>query len=245
MVVITGSPGSGYFQSLNSGWPTLVFTQVHFSHAALVLCDGCDFFRIGRPDDDRPVTRSLSGVIRRVAEVRDAIGGELSFFGRGHIAHPQVVIANECRALPIRRQRFISAAASSAAATAPTAATTTALRDVRGASLPRGLRCALDDSGGRAGPTAPRGLRMRRTSYPRRDGSRKREIRAIKRSARGETKGLSQASPGQTRGRASPWRDRANEVALIRLVKVVATYRSVRRGASAECTPVRTREFVL
>ena len=47
-----------------------------------------------------------AGVVGGVAESLHAIGGELRFLSRGDVAHPQVVVADERRALAIGRRQI-------------------------------------------------------------------------------------------------------------------------------------------
>ena len=60
MVVTTSSPGSGYFHASQRGMPDLRIHQVHFADAALILLEGRDLLRIGRPEDDGAVARASS-----------------------------------------------------------------------------------------------------------------------------------------------------------------------------------------
>ncbi len=69
--------------------------EVHLAIFALVLLEGCDLFGVGRPDEDGIVAHLPSGVVGRVAEVLDAVGGELRLFAGGDIANPEVVVADE------------------------------------------------------------------------------------------------------------------------------------------------------
>ena len=55
----------------------LGFHQVHFADAALVLLEGGDLLGIGRPEDDGAVAAGPAGVVGGVAEILDAVGGEL------------------------------------------------------------------------------------------------------------------------------------------------------------------------
>src|SRR5690349_18558494 len=67
------SPGIGYFQMSIVGAPTLVETSAISRGAAVVLERG-DLARVGRPGDDGVRAVHPAGVVRRVAEVLDAVG---------------------------------------------------------------------------------------------------------------------------------------------------------------------------
>jgi len=83
--------------------PYFGLNQVHVAHVALVLLEGGNVFRIGRPDEDGAVTVRPSGVVGSVAEVFHPIGGELRLFAAGNIANPKVPIADECGELAVGR----------------------------------------------------------------------------------------------------------------------------------------------
>ena len=69
--------------------------EVHLADAALVLLEGRDLLRVGRPDEDRAVAPRPAGVVGGVAEVLHAVGGELRFPARRDVAHPEVLVADE------------------------------------------------------------------------------------------------------------------------------------------------------
>ena len=73
IMVTVSSPGSGYFQACSFGWPTRGVHQIHLADAALVLLKGRDLFRIGRPEQDRPVAVRPAGVVGGVAEILHAV----------------------------------------------------------------------------------------------------------------------------------------------------------------------------
>src|SRR5438874_2075462 len=98
----TSSPGSGYFQACNAGWPTFGF-QVHLSHVALVLLEGGDFLGIRRPQQNGIVALGPAGIVQRIGVVPDAVRRELCLFAAGHVAHPQVVFPNKGELLTVGR----------------------------------------------------------------------------------------------------------------------------------------------
>src|SRR5262249_45422025 len=63
-----------------------------------------DFFRVRRPGKHRSIAVSPAGVIGCITEILRAIRRELRFLTAGQITNPQVVIANESRALFVGRQ---------------------------------------------------------------------------------------------------------------------------------------------
>jgi len=81
--------------------------EIHLADVSLILLEGGDLFRIRRPEDDRPVAVAPAGIVGRVAEVLDAVRCERRFGARRHVAHPQVVVADEHRAPAVgRRHQF-------------------------------------------------------------------------------------------------------------------------------------------
>ena len=64
--------------------------EIHVAHPALVLLERRDLPRVGRPDENGPIAAHPAGVVRRVAEVLDAVGGELRLTSGGDVAHPEV-----------------------------------------------------------------------------------------------------------------------------------------------------------
>src|SRR5690606_26825714 len=77
--------------------------QDHLAGPALVLLEGRDLRRVGRPHQDRAVAVGPAGVVGGVAVVGAAIGGELRLLARGDVAHPQVPVADEGLRLAVRR----------------------------------------------------------------------------------------------------------------------------------------------
>ena len=69
--------------------------RVHVAHLALVLLVGGDLLRVRRPVQHRAVGVDPAGVVGGVAEVPGAVGGELGLLAGGHVAHPQVPVADE------------------------------------------------------------------------------------------------------------------------------------------------------
>ncbi len=78
--------------------------QVHLADAALVLLEGGDLARVGRPLHHRAIAEAPAGVVGGVAVVLDAVGGERRFLVGGDVAHPQVPVADEHRPLAVGRQ---------------------------------------------------------------------------------------------------------------------------------------------
>ncbi len=81
--------------------------QVHFAGLALVLAEGRDLFRIGRPGEHRAIAEAPAGVVGGVAIILHAVGGELRVGAAVDVADPQVVIAHERGELAVRRQDTI------------------------------------------------------------------------------------------------------------------------------------------
>jgi hypothetical protein len=80
--------------------------EVHVAHAAPVVLEGRDLPRVGRPGEDRAVAVHPAGVVGRVAEVLRAVGRQLRLGAAGHVAHPDVVVADERGALAVGRARL-------------------------------------------------------------------------------------------------------------------------------------------
>ncbi len=71
-MAITGSPGSGNFETRSVGWPTGstgVLTRYISPTFALVLLVGRDLLRVRRPEDDGAIAAAPAGVVGGVAEV--------------------------------------------------------------------------------------------------------------------------------------------------------------------------------
>ena len=77
--------------------------QIHLAGAAAVVLKRCDLFRIGGPEQNRPIALDPTGIVGGVAEVLDATGCELRLLPAGDLPNPEVVVADECRTLAIRR----------------------------------------------------------------------------------------------------------------------------------------------
>ncbi len=59
------------------------------------MLEGGDLLRVGRPEQNRPVTLGPSGVVGGVSEVLDTIGGDLGLFSILGVADPEVVVTDE------------------------------------------------------------------------------------------------------------------------------------------------------
>jgi hypothetical protein len=90
------------------GMPDLGLDQIHFSGAALVLLEGGNLFRIGRPQKDGAIAVNPAGVVRGVAEIFHAVGSQLRFLVAGDVAQPKIPVANEGGALAVGRLRFVA-----------------------------------------------------------------------------------------------------------------------------------------
>ena len=90
--------------------------QVHFAYAALVLLKSRNFARIRRPHKHRTIAMDPSRIVRRVPKILHPVGRELRLTAGGHVAHPQVEIANERGALSVRRENVNRRATAPAAA---------------------------------------------------------------------------------------------------------------------------------
>ena len=97
------SPGSGYFHASSVGMTDLRLDEVHVADVPLVLLEGRDLLRVGRPDQDRPVALRPAGVVGGVAEVLHAVGGERPFRAGRDVADPQVPVLDVGRARAIGR----------------------------------------------------------------------------------------------------------------------------------------------
>src|SRR5580704_1494288 len=81
----------------------LGFHKIHFPNAALILLECSYFSGVRRPQQNGAVAVDPPGVVGGVSEVLDAVRCELRLFSARYIAHPQIVITQERRALAIRR----------------------------------------------------------------------------------------------------------------------------------------------
>src|SRR5262245_24393177 len=80
--------------------------QVHLADLTLVLLEGRDLLRVGRPHEDRTVAAGPAGVVGGVAEILDAVGGQRRLAAGRSVAHPEIPVADERYALPVWRPRF-------------------------------------------------------------------------------------------------------------------------------------------
>ena len=71
--------------------------EIHVAGLALILLEGGDLLRIGRPLEHRPIAADPAGVVGGVAVVLDAVGRELLVRAGRHVANPEVVVADEGR----------------------------------------------------------------------------------------------------------------------------------------------------
>src|SRR5690606_14066441 len=65
---------------------------------------------------DRAVAPGPAGVVGGVAEVLDAVGGELRLLARLDVPHPEVVVTDERGALPVGREDHVAAGGGAAVA---------------------------------------------------------------------------------------------------------------------------------
>ena len=77
--------------------------HVHHAGLALVLLEGGDVLRVGRPEQDGLVGVGPAGVIRGVAKVRNAVVRQLGLGTRFYVAQPQVPVAQKRGAGAVRR----------------------------------------------------------------------------------------------------------------------------------------------
>ena len=75
--------------------------QIRLTDTALILLEGCDPARVGRPENDGVMGVLPSGVVGGVAEIIYPVCGELRLFARGELAYPEIVVANEGRELSV------------------------------------------------------------------------------------------------------------------------------------------------
>ena len=104
--------------------PGVRVDQVHHPHAALVLLEGRDLPRVGRPHHDRAVRVLPARIVRRIAEALHAVLRELRLLAGGDVLHPEVEVLDVDGALPVGGPHF---------GTRPTSASTTTHR-LRGRS---------------------------------------------------------------------------------------------------------------
>ena len=94
--------GQRIFPGLQCRMAHLGFHQIHLADTALILLEGRDFFRVRRPKQHGTIAVDPTGIIRCVAKIFHAVRSELGLFARGHIAHPQIEVANKCCAFLVR-----------------------------------------------------------------------------------------------------------------------------------------------
>src|SRR4051794_14811822 len=95
----------------------LCFHQIHLAHAALILLERSDALRIGRPEQDGAIAPGPARIVGGVAEVLDAVAGELNFaIGVGG-ADPEVVVAENRDLFSIGGAGFYAPPAAPAPAT--------------------------------------------------------------------------------------------------------------------------------
>ncbi len=97
--------GQGVFPGLQDGMADPGLDQVHLPHSALVLLEGGDLLRIGRPQQDRAVAAGPAGVVGGVAEVLDAVGRQGLLRACPRLLQPEVVVLDEGRPLAVGRDR--------------------------------------------------------------------------------------------------------------------------------------------
>ncbi len=89
-----------------AGGAHLVAHHMEGVELAVVLLLGGDLLAVGRPLEDGAVGMDPSGIVGGVAEVLDAVGGELGFLAGGDVADPEVEPSNEGGALAVGAQDF-------------------------------------------------------------------------------------------------------------------------------------------
>src|SRR5688500_20340552 len=70
--------------------------EIHLAGLALILFEGGDLLRVGRPGQYRPIAEPPAGVVGGVAVVLHAVGGQLFFGSGGQFADPEVPVTDEC-----------------------------------------------------------------------------------------------------------------------------------------------------
>ena len=103
--------GQRIFPGLQCRMAHLGFHQIHLADTPLVLLEGRDLFRVRRPKQHRTIAVNPTGIVRCVAKIFHAVRSELGLFACGHIAHPQIEVANKCCAFLVRRENVIGRAA--------------------------------------------------------------------------------------------------------------------------------------
>ncbi len=98
--------------------------QVHLADAALILLEGGDLRRVGRPRNDGAVALPPTGVVGGVAVIEHPVSGQRPLLPGRDLAHPEVVIADERCARSVGRQHLVSNPSGAAAGSTTTAAST-------------------------------------------------------------------------------------------------------------------------
>ena len=109
--------GQGVLEGGEGGMAGGDVGEVHLAGLALVLLEGGDAFGVGRPDEDGIVGVGPAGVVGGVAEVLDAVPGELGLLAGGEVADPEIPIAEEGGFLAVRRDVDTGGAVGGAVAT--------------------------------------------------------------------------------------------------------------------------------
>ncbi len=78
--------------------------QIHLADVAFVLLKRGDLPGVGRPSQDRTVAPCPASVVGGVAEILDAVFGELGFLAGTHVSHPEIPVANERGLLAVWRR---------------------------------------------------------------------------------------------------------------------------------------------
>ncbi len=104
IMVTFSSPTSGYFHACKLRVPVGYGDEVHLIYLALVLLEGGNLLRIGRPQHDRAIGMLPASVVGGVAEVLHTILRQLRLFAGCNLAHPEVPVANKDRLASIGRQ---------------------------------------------------------------------------------------------------------------------------------------------
>src|SRR5262249_39346140 len=81
-----------------------------------ILLERGDLLRVGRPDEDCTIALGPAGVVGGVAEVLYAVGRERRLLAARDVAHVEIPVANERRALAVGRWHVAALRAAAAAA---------------------------------------------------------------------------------------------------------------------------------
>jgi hypothetical protein len=69
--------------------------EIHLADVAFVLLERGDLLRVRRPAHDRTIASRPAGIVGGVAEVLDAVPGQLHFLAGRDVAYPEIPVANE------------------------------------------------------------------------------------------------------------------------------------------------------